>query len=48
MLGSRIIRALAAQLAATIHVDSSAQTGTTVTIRLSYTPAASPELTSAS
>jgi two-component sensor histidine kinase/PAS domain-containing protein len=47
-LGSRIIRALAAQLAATIHVDSSAQTGTTVTIRLSYTPAASPELTSAS
>jgi len=38
-LGSRIIRALAAQLAANIHFDSSLGNGTTVTIRLPLSPA---------
>jgi len=38
-LGSRIIRALAAQLAATIEIDSSLDAGTRVTIRLPLAPA---------
>jgi len=38
-LGSRIIRALASQLAATIEIDSSLDAGTRVTIRLPLAPA---------
>jgi two-component sensor histidine kinase len=37
-LGSRIIRELAAQLAASIEVDTGSGTGTTVTIRLPLAP----------
>jgi two-component sensor histidine kinase len=36
-LGSRIIRSLASQLAATIQTDSTPHTGTTVTLRLPLT-----------
>jgi two-component sensor histidine kinase/PAS domain-containing protein len=46
-LGSTIIRALAAQLAADIHFDSSPGNGTTVTIRLPLLPAQPAQLPAA-